>query len=188
MTDHANLITAENSVLLIVDMQAKLTATMPQADAELMIANTGKLIEAVNTLAIPIFVTEQYPKGLGATETAVLNKLPVHSKTYPKTGFSCCDAEGFTQALEQTERRKIILAGQETHICILQTALALLALGYQTYIVEDAVCSRNPQHKNNALQRMQQQGVTVANYESVLFEWLKDAQHPDFKVLSALVR
>ncbi|MDO8843411.1 MAG: isochorismatase family protein [Methylicorpusculum sp.] len=188
MIDHANLIAAENSVLLIVDMQAKLTASMPQADAELMIANTGKLIEAANTLAIPIFVTEQYPQGLGSTETAVLNRLPVHSKTYPKTSFSCCEAEGFTQALEQTERRKIILVGQEAHICVLQTALALMALGYQAYIVEDAVCSRNPTHKTNALQRMQLQGATVANYESVLFEWLKDAQHPDFKTLSALVR
>ena len=82
----------------------------------------------------------------------------------------------------------MILVGQETHVCILQTALDLMSLGYQVHVVEDAVCSRKAEHKFYALQRLQAQNVIITNYESVLFEWLRDANHPDFKIISGLLR
>ena len=85
-------------------------------------------------------------------------------------------------------RKQIILAGLEAHVCVLQTALELLHNGYQVYVVEDAICSRKAEHKFYALQRMQQQGITITNYESVLFEWLRDASHPDFRSISGLLR
>lgn len=185
---HPNILAATESLLVIVDLQEKLSAAMPKADAALMREYAANLIAAANALDIPVLVTEQYPKGLGVTEQEVSNKLPLSTPVFEKTGFSCCTADGFQNALDTSEREQIILLGQETHVCILQTALDLQLQGKQVYVVEDAVCSRNSQHKTNALQRMQRQGVTITNYESVLFEWLRNSQHPEFKSITALLR
>lgn len=185
---HPNLLNSDNSLLVIVDLQSKLSAVMPTADAALMRDNSANLIAAANTLDIPLLVTEQYPQGLGSTEQEISNKLAVSTPIFDKSGFSCCASSDFNDALETSEREQIILVGQETHVCILQTALELQHQGKQVYIVEDAVCSRNALYKSNALQRMQQHGITVINYESVLFEWLRTAEHPDFKTISALLR
>ncbi|MDD5580752.1 MAG: hydrolase [Methylobacter sp.] len=188
MSTHPTLLSAENSLLVIIDLQTQLSAAMPEFDAELMIANVSSLLDAANILNIPILLTEQYPKGLGATDIAIAEKLPETTRVFDKTGFSCCAANGFSKALENSGRKQIILAGQEAHVCVLQTALELVHIGYQVYIVEDAVCSRKKDHKFYALQRLQQQNITITNYESVLFEWLRDANHPDFKSISGLLR
>ncbi len=188
MSTLPNICTAEDSVLVIVDVQTRLTAAMPKIIADDMLACSIRLIKSADLLNIPILVTEQYPKGLGLTEPGLTEVLPETSQKFKKTGFSCCAAEGFTKTLENSQRKQIILAGMETHVCILQTALELLELGYQVYIVEDAVCSRKDRHKSWALQRMQQKGITISNHESVLFEWLKDASHPDFRTISNLLR
>lgn len=188
MNTHPNLCTTENSLLVLVDIQTKLTAAMTEESITAMLKHTRRLLEAVPILNIPVFVTEQYPQGLGATHPALTEKLPATARSFSKTGFSCCAAEGFNQAIQASNRRQIILTGMETHVCILQTALALIQCGYQVYIVMDAVCSRNDEHKVYALQRMQQLGATISNHESVLFEWLKGASHPDFKAISKLLR
>ncbi len=185
---HPNVLSAENSLLILVDIQAKLSAVMPEAEAELMMENTGSLLEAAVILNIPVLLTEQYPKGLGATDAGIASKLPAATKAFEKTGFSCCAAEDFCAALESSGRNQVILAGLEAHVCVLQTALELLHNGYQVYVVEDAVCSRKAEHKFYALQRLQQQGITITNHESVLFEWLRDARHPDFRSISGLLR
>ena len=188
MNPHPNILCAEHSVLIVVDIQTKLVDAMPPSEAKLMLANTTALLEASSLMAVPALVTEQYPKGLGVTDSNVVNKLPETAQRFEKTGFSCCLAEGFSEALAQTGRKQVILVGLETHVCILQSALALQSQGYQVYVIEDAVCSRKIDHKFYALQRMQQQGITLINYESVLFEWLKDASHPDFRAISGLLR
>jgi len=182
------LLAAANSLLIIVDIQTKLAAVMPETEAQLMTANTGILLEAAGLLNIPVLLTEQYPKGLGSTDASILQKLPEATQVFEKTGFSCCLAEGFCAALESNGRKQIILAGLEAHVCVLQTALEMRHNGYQVYVVEDAICSRKAEHKFYALQRMQQQGVTLTNYESVLFEWLRDASHPHFRRISGLLR
>lgn len=187
-TTHPNLLNSDNSLLIIVDLQTKLSAVMPAEMANLTTVNTTRLIEAANTLDIPMLVTEQYPQGLGATEEVISNSFSLSTPIFDKTGFSCCASAEFCEALQTSERKQVILVGQETHVCILQTALELLQRGHQVFVVADAVSSRNSEHKTNALQRMQQQGVTVTNYESVLFEWLKTACHPEFKAISALLR
>ena len=188
MSVHPNILSADNSVLVIVDMQTRLAAAMPEKSSALMLASTGRLVESASVLNVPIIVTEQYPEKLGATDTSVVQKLSGAFQIFDKTGFSCCMAKGFNEALEMSRRKQIILAGQEAHVCVLQTALELLTLDYQVYVVEDALCSRKTEHKFYALQRMQQQGVTITNHESVLFEWLKSAAHPEFKKLSQLIR
>lgn len=188
MMAHNNLLDSDNSLLIVVDLQAKLSAVMPPEVAGLTSRNTIRLIEAANKLDIPLIVTEQYPQGLGATEELVSSHFSLRTPVFDKTDFSCCASTGFCNALETSERRQLILVGQETHVCILQTALELLECGYHVFVVTDAVSSRNPEHKTNALQRMQQHGVTITNHESVLFEWLGSARHPEFKAISALLR
>ena len=188
MNPHPNILCAEHSVLIIIDIQAKLVSAMPDKEAMIMVANTLALLEASALMSVPVLLTEQYPKGLGVTDASVANKLPESAQLFEKTGFSCCLAEGFSEALVQTARNQVILVGLETHVCILQSALELQSQGYQVYVVEDAVCSRKIDHKFYALQRLQQQGITLINYESVLFEWLRDAKHPNFKALSGLLR
>lgn len=188
MTTHPNLLSAQNSLLIVVDLQSKLSAAMPEAEAQLVAANTRSLVEAAGLLNIPVLLTEQYPKGLGPTDTTITDILPEGTLIFDKTGFSCCAAEGFTDTVANTDRKQIILVGQEAHVCVLQTALELLHLGYQLHVVEDAICSRKAEHKFYALQRMQQQNATITNYESVLFEWVRNSTHPEFKKISGLLR
>lgn len=188
MATYPNLLDSGNSVLVVVDMQGRLTSVMPETDAAAMIANGLRLLEAANILGVPVLLTEQYPKGLGPTAAEILEHLPPAANVFEKTGFSCCAAEGFNQALLASGRSQVILVGQEAHVCVLQTALELLDQGYRVYVTEDAVCSRRHDHKFNALRRLRQQGVSIVCYESVLFEWLKDAKHPDFKAISSLLR
>ncbi|MGZ8193702.1 MAG: isochorismatase family protein, partial [Methylobacter sp.] len=164
MSTPPTLLSAENSLLVVVDLQAKLSTAMPESDAELMTTNIGILLDTATILNIPVLLTEQYPKGLGPTVISIAEKLPETTRIFDKTGFSCCAANGFCKALENSGRQQIILAGQEAHVCVLQTALELVHVGYQVYIVEDAVCSRNTKHKFYALQRLQQHGITITNH------------------------
>ncbi len=187
MHSHPNLVSIDNSLLLVIDIQSKLVAAMPENDAEQMLDNSSQLLDASKTLDIPVLLTEQYPKGLGPTEHKLIEKLTQNTAIFNKTGFSCLAADGFTGALEQSGRKQIIIIGQETHVCVLQTALELSNQGYQVHVVEDAVCSRKTEHKLFALQRMQQQGITISCHESVLFEWLENSNHPDFKSISGLI-
>lgn len=188
MTQAPKLLDIENSLLLIVDIQTKLVSVMPEGAAEDMIENSNRLITAAQLLNIPILMTEQYPQGLGSTVDALKTKLDSKVIRLEKTQFSCCAANHFNSTLQATERKQIIIVGQEAHVCILQTALELIQQGYQVHIVEDAVCSRKAEHKFYALQRMQQQGAIINNFESVLFEWLKDSRHQHFATISQLLR
>ncbi len=183
-----NLLDAQQSVLLIVDMQTRLLAAMQPDDAAALLDNTLKLLTAARLLHVPVLLSEQYPRGLGLTADVIQTVLSANTIRFEKTVFSCCGNPAFHQALLAGGRRQVIIAGLEAHVCVLQTAFELLQQGYQVYVVEDAVCSRLNRHKANALLRMQQAGVVNICHESVLFEWLRDAGHADFKTLSALVK
>jgi len=178
----------EESALMIVDIQTKLTAVMPVKVLARLQRNTESLIKASAALGIPVFATEQYPQGLGNMEKDLTDILPAETGRYEKTGFSCASNEDFRDDLRQSERKQVILTGMETHVCILQTAMDLLNTGYQVIIVADAVCSRHRDSYENALNRMRATGVTIANTESVIFEWLRDAKHEHFKRLQSLIR
>ncbi|MBD9356552.1 hydrolase [Methylomonas sp. EbA] len=188
MAMHPNLLDANNSVLLVVDIQGRLSTVMPVLELQQMLMHGQRLLQAAGLLDVPVLVTEQYPQGLGPTQQEIGEYLPGNSRCFSKTGFSCCAADGFNQALVDTGRKQVVVIGQEAHVCVLQTALELLNQHYQVHVLEDAVCSRRAEHKNFALQRMQQQGATLSCHESVLFEWLRDARHSHFKTISALLR
>lgn len=179
---------AAHSQLLLIDTQQRLAEAMDEDVLESLIKHSGILIEAANALQIPVLHTEQYPRGLGPTLPALREKLTAEQSACEKTGFSCCAAPGLNERLNDAVRTQIILTGMEAHICVLQTAIELQQRGKTVFVVEDAVCSRKKRNFKNALARLRQAGCIVTNTESVLFEWLRDAQHPQFKALSKLIR
>ena len=182
------LANANDSVLVIIDLQERLAAAMSPAVRGGVIRNARLLLEAARRLVIPTLVTEQYPKGLGPTAAQVAEMFPGGTPRFEKTCFSCAGAASFSAALNQSGRPQVILAGMEAHVCVLQSALDLLAVHHGVFVVEDACCSRNQEHHANAMHRLRAAGVWVTNTESVVFEWLRDARQEHFKAMSALLR
>jgi len=178
----------QQSRLLVIDEQARLLAAMTDKPRAQLLKNTAILLQAAQTLAVPVIRSEQYPRGLGTTDQSVESQLPADTLKVEKTMFSCCGVAEVAELSHQQVLPQWVLAGIETHVCILQTALQLRAAGQQVFVVADACCSRQKNQHKNALQRMSQAGVVISNTESLLFEWLRDAKHPAFKELSKLIR
>jgi nicotinamidase-related amidase len=177
------------SNLLIIDIQEKLVSAMPADVVQQVIRNTKILIETAKALAIPLLLTEQYPQGLGVTVPELKAHLPAQAPPlFDKTCFSGCGVQGVQPFIENPNRQHFIITGMESHVCVLQTALELRALGREVFVVADAVCSRRKLNYRTALARLQQAGVIVTNTESIFFEWMRDANHPQFKTLSKLIR
>lgn len=179
---------ASDSVLVIIDIQTHLTAIMPTKVLARLKRNTNLLIKAADILKIPVFATEQYPKGLGPLEPEIVEILPKDTQRFEKTCFSCSGADNFMEQLKISGRKQVILLGLEAHVCVLQTAIDLVKEGYTVFVVMDGICSRHRENYEASLQRMSQSGVINCNAESVLFEWLRDSTHEHFKTLSSLVR
>jgi nicotinamidase-related amidase len=177
-----------DSVLVIIDLQERLAAAMEPAALAGVVRNVRILLRAAAALGVPVLATEQYPKGLGPTAPEVAEMLPGGTGRIEKTCFSCSGAEAFSEALHASGRAQAILAGMEAHVCVLQSALELRGAGREVFVVEDACCSRRRENHANAMARMRAAGVVVTNTESVAFEWLRDARHPQFKAISALLR
>jgi nicotinamidase-related amidase len=180
------LINAGLSQLVIIDTQTKLITAMPKEALQTCIKNTGILAQAASMLAVPTIITEQYPKGLGNTMPELLALLP-NIKPVEKLSFSCFAEPRFSRQLTR-DNSQIVLAGMEAHICVLQTALDLVSAGKQVFVAEDAIISRNPANKANALSRMREAGCIISNIESILFEWLGIAEGDAFKAISKLIR
>lgn len=188
ISEKSILCRASDSLLLLVDIQARLSAAMPEETRRLLLRNSSILLEAATLLDIPILASEQYPRGLGRTEASLAQNFPATLQSFEKVQFSCYAVDDFTQAVHAHQRRQVIIAGMETHVCVLQTALEMHAAGLHVFVAEDATCSRNALHNQNALARLRACGVTVTNTESVVFEWLRHAGHEHFKRISALIR
>lgn len=173
------------SQLVIVDTQTRLCAVMDQQALTAMVKCSSILLQVAKLLAIPIIYTEQYPQGLGRTLPELAQYLV--DSAIEKTSFSCTNEKNFTVQLNY-QRPQIILAGIEAHVCILQTALRLQEMGYQPFVVEDAVISRDVKNKVNAIDRLRQAGVIITNTESVVLEWQELAEGDHFKQISRLIR
>lgn len=173
------------SQLIVVDMQTRLRTVMQQDAMQATIKNCELLATAAKILEVPVVVSEQYPKGLGNTVPELLALLP-DIKPVEKTTFSCSAEPKFSRQLT-VDRPQIILAGMEAHICVLQTALDLQNTK-QVFVAEDAIISRNPANKANALARMRDAGCIITNAESIVFEWLGKAEGDAFKAISKLIK
>ncbi len=180
-------LTREKSFLLVVDVQERLFAAMDPEHREEMAKNLKVLATAARRLGIPILLSEQYPKGLGHTLPELRESLG-EIEPVTKIAFSCWEAERFAERLAATGARQVILTGLEAHVCVLLTALDLLAEGYAVYVVADATCSRRRENRQLALDQLRQVGAVVTSTESVLFQLLRTADTDDFRALSRLIK
>lgn len=172
---------------MLIDVQTRLCCVMPTDAMRTVISNIERLIQGAHALNIPLWVTEQYPEKLGETLLSLQAWLPANTPRIAKLAFSAWHAPAF-QATQHPQRSQLVLFGLETHICVLQTALDALADGKQVFVVEDAVISRTEANRNNAIERMRDAGCVITNTESMLFEPMLGATHPQFKTISALIK
>jgi nicotinamidase-related amidase len=222
------LLTADDAVLLLIDLQQRLMPVIHDRDT--VVARAVRLAEAARLMDVPVIATEQNPAGLGPT-VPPLSAYP--QKVLAKTAFSAAGApglaalllaagggpaspggtpgegatasaggspgEGATASAGGTpvegatasaggSRRQIIVAGCEAHVCVLQTVLDLLADGHRVAVAADAVGSRDPADRSAALERARQHGAEIVTSEMVLFEWLRDSQHPRFREVQKLLK
>lgn len=174
----------DNTVLFIIDIQEKLASVMKHK--EQIIDSTKILVAAAKEMALPIIVTEQYPKGIGSTVVDIKETIG-DVKIFEKNSFTAYIDE-VKEALETTGRKKVIITGMETHICVFQTARDLIDNGYEVFIARDAVCSRTKENFLNGLELVKDVGAVISNTESIVFDLLKMSGTPEFKVLSKLIK
>ena len=175
------LMKIETSCLLAVDFQERL---MPAVhDADRIVANAAWLIRIAQRLNAPVLASEQYPRGLGRTVTAIRELLPTEA-FMEKLHFSCAAERDCMRRIDALGRQQIVVIGAEAHVCVLQTALDLRAAGREVYLVADAVSSRSPRDIELALERMRAEGVRVVSREMVVFEWLHQAGDDRFREIS----
>jgi nicotinamidase-related amidase len=176
-------LTAQHGALLVVDMQEKLLAAMQ--DRELVVANVVRLIRGAKEMEIPAWGSEQYPRGLGPTVPAIAELIPERPT---KLTFQCCAVPQLLEQFYGRHIRHVTVVGVEAHVCVSQTALELLDLGFRVQVPADAVASRNRFDWEFALRRLEDAGVIISTTEAVLFEWLETADRPEFKTISEMVK
>ncbi len=174
------LIDAPRSMLLVLDMQERMLPAIH--DHAHVTENVVWLIRAAQKIGVPVAAVEQYPKGLGRTTPAIKALLP-KGAIAAKNHFSCVAARCLPP-LPGADRPQIVIAGIETHVCLLQTALELMEEGKEVYVVADCVGSRRESDRELALARMRQEGARIVSREMVVFEWLGDADTPLFTDVS----
>ncbi len=175
----------ENTAGIIIDIQERLYPFIH--DNENLTKNTVRLIQGLKVLQVPIIVTEQYSKGLGNTIKPVQEALGDYAHI-EKGSFSCCGSDEVCSVMKNADRKNIIICGIESHVCVLQTTIDLLSMGYQPVLIEDCVSSRNPNDKRIAVERMRQEGAIISTYESILFELLEVSGTEMFKAISKIVK
>jgi nicotinamidase-related amidase len=175
----------ENTVLIIVDVQGKLAQLMHNKEA--LFEGLKKIIKGAKVLEIPIIWVEQNPKGLGPTIPEVAELL-TDIKPISKVSFSCLGKKGFVSRLKELNRKQVLIAGIETHICVYQTTIGLLNSGYEVEVITDAVSSRIPENKNIGIEKMKTAGAGVTSVETALFELLKVAEGPKLKEVLKIVK
>ena len=175
----------DNTALLVIDFQEKIFPAI--AENEKLLHNVPILIEGAKALGLPIFITEQYVKGLGPTIPA-FKALLTGIEPIEKASFSCCDESRFMMELASSGRDHIIVTGIESHVCVLQTVIDLVQNGYHPIVVEDCVSSRKPNDKLMAIERMHKEGVIITTYEAILFELLRYSGGETFRAISKLVK
>ncbi len=172
-----------DTALLVIDMQVKLMPAI--ADHQRVSWNARRLIDAAHCLGLPVVGTEQYPRGLGPTIATLADRL---GERHEKTMFSCGECAEVFHALGTRGVHKILVAGVEAHVCVLQTVLDLMTEGFDLYVAADAVGSRFPLDAQWALKRMDSSGASITTTEAAMFEWCEVAGNAEFKQISALAR
>lgn len=179
------MLAVEKTAFIVVDVQEKLAKVMH--NKEELFENLKSLIRGIRIMGIPIIWTEQNPAGMGPTVPEIAELLdPL--KPISKLSFSCCRNERFMQALKATKRKQLLLAGIENHVCIYQTAMDLMDLGFHAEVVSDAVSSRTLENKKAGSKKMRDAGIGLTTVEISLFELLKVAEGHEFKEILKIVK
>jgi nicotinamidase-related amidase len=183
-------LTPEGCALLVIDVQERLALAMPDTARASVERNLITLAVAAERFALPVIVTEQYPRGLGRTTASVAGALePVKGVCYfEKVEFAATAAPAWREAITGMTRRQWIVTGMETHVCVYQTVRALRAEGHAVHVISDAVASRTDANWRNGLDLCERTGAVITNTETVVFDLLGKAGTDDFKVLSRLVK
>ncbi len=182
---NAKTIDRRHACLLVVDLQERLFPTM--IDQERILQNSVCLVRACAILGIPIFVTEQYPRGLGATLPQLAEEIPDFAPL-EKLTFSACGHPDLMDNVQAREIHDVILCGIEAHVCVTQTCLGLINQGHNAYVVTDAVSSRTLENKNAGLERMRNAGAGIVSTEMALFELMERAGTDEFKRILPLIK
>lgn len=184
----SGLISRAQSQLLVVDIQGRLHPAM--SAGEPMLERAVTLLRCATALAVPVLMSEQYPKGLGPTVPEIVAAAP-SAEIFSKMTFSCARDPGLSGAIKTLRadgRDQIVICGIEAHVCVAQTALDLAATGAEIFVVADAIASRRPQDRQAAVARFGLAGITVVTTEMVVFEWLERAGSDEFRSVSALLK
>jgi len=179
------ILVRDSAALLLIDIQEKILAVMKEP--EMVVNNASKLIKGFKVLNVPIFYTEQYPKGLGSTAAPLLAELE-GLNAIQKMSFSCFGAGNFFTRLKDNKVTQVVVAGIEAHVCVQQTVLDLIASGFQVNVAADAVSSRKEMDYKFALKRMRAHGAEVTTTEAILFELLNVSGTDEFREISAIIR
>jgi nicotinamidase-related amidase len=185
MLRNKKILQREKTALLIIDVQERILPVIH--NIENVIQNTLKLINGFKILSIPIYFTEQYPKGLGQTEKRIKEALE-SSEAIQKMSFSCSGAGNLFAELKEKNISQVVVCGIESHVCVQQTVLDLIANDFQVDVAADAISSRKQFDYEIALQRMRTNGAEVTTTESILFELLNVCGTDEFKAVSKLVK
>jgi nicotinamidase-related amidase len=179
------MMTTENAALVLIDVQEKLLRAMH--NPEDLLENLKKMVKGARLLGLPIVWTEQNPAGLGPTVPEIAKLLPDH-KPLSKFSFSCCGSDTFMKDLKTLDRKKLLVAGIEAHVCVYQTVADLINLQFDVEVVVDAVASRTSENRAIGLEKSKAAGSGLTSVETVLFELLKEARGERFKQISKLVK
>ncbi len=182
-------IETDRAALLIVDFQERLAAAMAPDVVVSCERNIVLLIELARRRAIPIVVSEQYPKGLGPTVAPIAKALEgLTVERIEKMAFSCVAAPGFTELYRRIGRTQWIVTGMETHVCMYQTARDLVVLGAEVHVPADTVSSRVPANVKVGLQLIERAGAIITATEALIFDALGTAGTEDFRAMAKLVK
>ncbi len=173
------------AVLFVVDIQEKLLPAM--FEKERVLQRSMSLIKGAQVLKVPVLVTEQYRKGLGATVPQIATVIDGFSPE-EKLSFSACGAENCRSAVASRTCSDVILCGIECHVCVTQTCLDLLDSGLRVFVVADATSSRKAEDYQAGIDRMRSAGAVSVSTEMILFELLEKAGNEEFKKVLALVK
>ncbi|MEZ8778302.1 hydrolase [Vibrio splendidus] len=179
------MLTKQNTGLVVVDVQGKLARLVDESDT--LIASCGKLIQGAQVLGLPIIRLEQNPEKLGATVDE-LNDLLSDAKPIPKFTFNACDEPKFVEAVQAKDVDTWLVCGIEAHICVYQTTMGLLELGYKVQVVGDCISSRTALNKDLAIRRLMDAGIEITGLEMSLYELVKDCRAREFKLILSLIR
>ena len=175
------LMERENSILTLVDVQARLLPGVHEN--ERLVRNCNWLVRLAQLLEVPVIGSEQYPEGLGHTEEG-LRELVGLDNLYGKTLFSCIDDPEFQKAFSSHDRGQVVLCGMESQACVMQSALRMLEKGLDVFVVADAISARNLSDTEISLRRLERAGANLVTKEMVGFEWLRRSDAAQFKSFS----